>query len=190
VNTRIQVEHTVTEMITGIDIVREQIRIAAGEPLSIAQKDVTFRGTAIELRITAEDPKNNFLANPGVIKIYRTPGGHGIRLDGAVYQGYEIPSYYDSMLVKLTVYGFTWREAVDRLDRALSGFTIAGVKTTIPFYRQILKDPDFIEQRFDTSYIETHPQLLSYQEDVPDIEKLASLIAEINAHGYNPYAEP
>ncbi|MBP8645393.1 MAG: acetyl-CoA carboxylase biotin carboxylase subunit [Syntrophobacteraceae bacterium] len=190
VNTRIQVEHTVTEMITGIDIVREQIRIAAGEPLSITQKDVTFRGMAIELRITAEDPKNNFLANPGLIKIYRTPGGHGVRLDGAVYQGYEIPSYYDSMLVKLTVYGFTWREAVDRLDRALSGFTIAGVKTTIPFYRQILKDPDFIEQRFDTSYIETHPQLLSYQEDVPDIEKLASLIAEINAHGYNPYAEP
>ncbi|HOV86694.1 MAG TPA: acetyl-CoA carboxylase biotin carboxylase subunit [Syntrophobacteraceae bacterium] len=190
VNTRIQVEHTVTEMITGIDIVREQIRIAAGEPLSISQKDVTFRGTAIELRITAEDPKNNFMAAPGVIQIYRTTGGHGVRLDGAVYQGYEIPRYYDSMLVKLTVYGFTWREAVDRLDRALNGFTIAGVKTTIPFYRQIVKDPDFVEQRFDTSYIETHPQLLSYQDDVPDMEKLAALIAEINAHGYNPYAEP
>jgi acetyl-CoA carboxylase biotin carboxylase subunit len=189
VNTRIQVEHTVTEMITGIDLVREQIRIAAGERLSFAQSDIQLRGNAIELRITVEDPKSNFMASPGVIEIYQSPGGHGIRLDGAVYQGYEIPRYYDSMLVKLTVYGFTWSEAVDRLRRALHGFAIAGVKTTIPFYKQIANDPDFISQRFDTSYIETHPHLLEYQEDVPALEKLASLIAEINAHGYNPYAE-
>lgn len=188
VNTRIQVEHTITEMITGIDIVRKQIRIAAGEPISITQKDVTFRGVAIELRINAEDPKNNFMASPGVIQIYQSPGGHGTRLDGAVYQGYEIPRYYDSMLVKLTVYGFTWREAVDRLDRTLKSFAIAGVKTTIPYYKQIVKDPDFIEQRFDTSYIETHPHLLEYQDEVPELEKLASLVAEINARGYNPYA--
>jgi pyruvate carboxylase subunit A len=190
VNTRIQVEHTVTEMITGIDLVREQIRIASGEALSITQGDISFRGTAIELRINAEDPKNNFMASPGIIQIYQSPGGHGTRLDGAVYQGYEIPRYYDSMLVKLTVYGFTWHEAVDRLRRTLDSFTIGGVKTTIPFYKQIVNDPDFIEQRFDTSYIETHPQLLDYQEDRPTLEKLASLIAEINAHGYNPYAEP
>ena len=189
VNTRIQVEHTVTEMITGIDIVREQIRIAAGDPLSLAQKDIMFRGSAIELRINAEDPKNNFMASPGLIEIYQSPGGHGTRLDGAVYQGYEIPRYYDSMLVKLTVYGFTWREAVDRLRRALNDFAIAGVKTTIPYYKQIVNDPDFIEQRFDTSYIETHPQLLDYQEEVPELEKLARLVAEINAYGYNPYAE-
>lgn len=189
VNTRIQVEHTVTEMITGIDIVREQIRIAAGEPLSVSQKDITFRGYAIELRINAEDPKSNFMASPGVIQVYQSAGGHGTRVDGAVYQGYEIPRYYDSMLVKLTVYGFTWREAVDRLGRALTSFAIAGVKTTIPFYRQIVKDPDFVEQRFDTSYIETHPHLLQYEEEVPELEKLASLVAEINAYGYNPYAE-
>ncbi len=189
VNTRIQVEHTITEMITGIDIVREQIRIAAGEPLSISQQDITFRGVAIELRINAEDPKNNFMASPGVIQIYQSPGGHGTRLDGAVYQGYEIPRFYDSMLVKLTVYGFTWREAVDRLERTLNSFGIAGVKTTIPYYRQIVKDPDFVGQRFDTSFIETHPHLLDYQEEVPELEKLASLVAEINAHGYNPYAE-
>jgi acetyl-CoA carboxylase biotin carboxylase subunit len=189
VNTRIQVEHTVTEVITGVDIVREQIRIASGEPLSLAQEDVTFRGVAIELRINAEDPKSNFMASPGVVQIYMSPGGHGIRLDGAVYQGYEIPRYYDSMLVKLTVYGFTWSEAVDRLHRSLSGFAIAGVKTTIPYYKQIVKDPDFIAQNFDTSYIETHPHLLGYQEEVPEMEKLASLVAEINAHGYNPYAE-
>ncbi len=189
VNTRIQVEHTISEMITGIDIVREQILVAAGEPLSIAQKDIIFRGTAIELRINAEDPRSNFMASPGVIEVYQSPGGHGIRLDGAVYQGYEIPRYYDSMLVKLTVYGFTWIEAVNRLARALDNFVIAGVKTTIPFYKQIVKDPDFINQTFDTSYIETHQHLLDYQEEVPEIDKLASLVAEINAFGYNPYAE-
>lgn len=189
VNTRIQVEHTITEMITGMDLVREQLRIAAGESLSYTQQDVRFRGYAIELRINAEDPKNNFMASPGVIQLYHSPGGHGTRLDGAIYQGYEIPRYYDSMLVKLTVYGFTWRETVDRLRRALDGFLIAGIKTTLPFYKQLVKDPDFIEQRFDTSYIETHPQLLDYQEDVPGVEKLARIVAEINAYGYNPYAE-
>ncbi|NLI32270.1 MAG: acetyl-CoA carboxylase biotin carboxylase subunit [Deltaproteobacteria bacterium] len=189
VNTRLQVEHTVTEMITGVDIVREQIRIAAGEPISFKQDEITFRGTSIELRITAEDPKNNFAPSPGVMQIYQTPGGHGTRLDGAVYQGYEVPRYYDSMLVKLTVYGFTWREAVDRLRRSLDGFVIAGLKTTIPYYKQIAQDPDFIEQRFDTSFIETHQHLLDYLEHVPEVEKLAALVAEINAHGYNPYAD-
>jgi pyruvate carboxylase len=129
------------------------------------------------------------MASPGVIQIYQSPGGHGTRLDGAVYQGYEIPRFYDSMLVKLTVYGFTWIEAVDRLKRTLNNFVIAGVKTTIPFYKQILNDPDFISQRFDTSYIETHPHLLEYQDEVPELDKLALLVAEINAHGYNPYAE-
>ncbi|MBZ4659927.1 MAG: acetyl-CoA carboxylase biotin carboxylase subunit, partial [Desulfacinum sp.] len=189
VNTRIQVEHTVTEMVTGVDIVREQLRIAAGEPLSFRQEDVQVRGCAIELRITAEDPKNGFMPNPGFIRIYQSPGGHGVRLDGCIYQGYEIPRYYDSMLVKLTVYGFTWREAVDRLRRALDGFNIVGVKTTIPFYKQIVEDPDFIDQNFDTSYIDTHPQLLDYREEVPELDRLARLIAEINAYGYNPYAE-
>jgi pyruvate carboxylase subunit A len=189
VNTRIQVEHTVTEVITGIDLVREQIRIAAGEPISFAQSDVYFRGYAIELRINAEDPKHNFMANPGLIQIYQSPGGHGTRVDGAVYQGYEIPRFYDSMLIKLTVYGFTWREAVDRMRRTLNSLVIAGVKTTIPYYRQIVNDPDFIEQRFDTSYIETHQHLLDYQDEVPELEKLARFVAEINAHGYNRYAE-
>jgi pyruvate carboxylase subunit A len=189
VNTRIQVEHTVTEMITGIDLVREQIRIAAGQPISFAQSDVSFRGFAIELRINAEDPKSNFMANPGVIQIYQSPGGHGTRVDGAIYQGYEIPRFYDSMLIKLTVYGFTWPEAVDRMRRTLNSLVIAGVKTTIPFYRQIVDDPDFIEQHFDTSYIESHPHLLGYQDEVPELEKLARFVAEINAHGYNRHAD-
>ncbi|ROQ91990.1 acetyl-CoA carboxylase biotin carboxylase subunit [Desulfosoma caldarium] len=189
VNTRIQVEHTVTEMVTGVDIVREQLRIAAGEPLSLRQEDIQIRGWSIELRINAEDPKNNFMPSPGAIRVYQSPGGHGVRLDGAIYQGYEIPRFYDSMLVKLTVYGFTWREAVDRLRRALDGFSIVGVPTTIPFYKQIVQDPDFIEQRFDTSYIDTHPHLLAYREEAPPIDRLARLIAEINAYGYNPYAQ-
>jgi len=189
VNTRIQVEHTVTEMVTGVDIVREQLRIAAGEPLSLRQEDIQIRGWSIELRINAEDPKNNFMPSPGLIRVYQSPGGHGVRLDGAIYQGYEIPRFYDSMLVKLTVYGFTWREAVDRLRRALNGFSIVGVPTTIPFYKQIVKDKDFIEQRFDTSYLDTHPHLLLYREETPPINRLARLIAEINAYGYNPYAQ-
>lgn len=112
-----------------------------------------------------------------------------MRLDGAAYQGYEIPRFYDSMIVKLTVYGFDWREAVDRLRRALDGFAIVGVKTTIPFYRQVVSDPDFISQNFDTSFIETHPHLLDYQEKAPEIARLASLVAEINACGYNRFAE-
>ncbi len=189
VNTRIQVEHTVTEMVTGFDIVREQLKIAAGEPLSIKQEDVKVRGYAIELRINAEDPKLNFTPNPGVIEVYQSPGGHGVRLDGAVYQGYEIPRFYDSLIVKLTVYGFTWKEAVDRLRRALDGFNIVGVKTTIPFYRAVVDEPDFQNCNFDTSYIDTHPELLNYKIEENPIDKLARLIAEINAYGYNPYAD-
>jgi len=188
VNTRIQVEHTVTEMVTGIDLVREQLLIALREPVSFTQDQVVERGYAIELRINAEDPKNNFLASPGKIQVYQAPGGHGVRLDGAIYQGYEIPRYYDSMLVKLTVYGYTWQEAVDRLARALNGFVIIGVNTTIPYFQQILQEPDFIQMKFDTSYIDTHPDLVKYQEEERDIEKIARLIAEINAYGYNPHA--
>ncbi len=187
VNTRIQVEHTVTEMVTGIDIVREQLRIASGEPLSIRQEDVLIRGCAIELRINAEDPKQGFMPCPGVIEAYQSPGGHGVRLDGAAYQGYDIPQFYDSLIVKLTVYGFTWEEAVDRLRRALNGFNIVGVKTTIPYYKAIIEEKDFRERKFDTTYIDLHPQLLNYTEKDDEMDKLARLIAEINAYGYNPH---
>jgi len=189
VNTRIQVEHTVTEMITGIDIVREQLLIALGQPISFSQSQVVERGYAIELRINAEDPKNNFLASPGVVQVYQSSAGHGVRLDGAVYQGYEITPYYDSMMVKLTVYGLTWQEAVDRLSRTLKGFLILGVKTTIPYFQQIINEPDFIMRRFDTSYIDNHPRLLDYREEVREVDKIARLIAEINAHGKNPHTQ-
>jgi acetyl/propionyl-CoA carboxylase alpha subunit len=189
VNTRIQVEHTVTEMVTGIDLVREQLLIAMGEPISFSQDQVVERGYAIELRINAEDPKSNFLASPGLVQVYQAPGGHGVRLDGAIYQGYEIPRYYDSMLVKLTVYGYSWQEAVDRLARALKGFVILGVKTTIPYFQQILQEPDFIQMKFDTSYIDTHPHLVQYLEEEREMEKIARLIAEISAYGFNPHAQ-
>jgi acetyl-CoA carboxylase biotin carboxylase subunit len=189
VNTRIQVEHTVTEMITGIDLVREQLLIALGEPVGFSQEQVVERGYAIELRINAEDPKNDFLASPGMVQVYQAPGGHGVRLDGAIYQGYEIPRYYDSMMVKLTVYGFSWQEAVDRLARALKGFVLIGVKTTIPYFQQILQEPDFIQMKFDTSYIDTHPYLVEYLEEEREMEKIARLISEINAYGYNPHTQ-
>jgi pyruvate carboxylase subunit A len=187
VNTRLQVEHTVTEVVTGIDIVREQLLIAMGEPISFSQDQVAERGYAIELRINAEDPKNDFLASPGVIQVYRSTGGHGVRLDGAVYQGYKITPFYDSLIVKLTVYGFAWREAVDRMARALKNFLIIGVKTTIPYFQQIVKEPDFIQMRLDTAYIDDHPQLVDYREQEREVEKLARLIAEINAYKKNPY---
>jgi|UniRef100_A0A7V6A133 acetyl-CoA carboxylase biotin carboxylase subunit len=188
VNTRIQVEHTVTEVVTGIDLIREQLLISQGEPISFSQDQVAERGYAIQVRINAEDPKNDFLASPGLVQVYQSTGGHGVRLDGAIYQGYEIPPYYDSLMVKLTVSGFTWQEAVDRLDRALKGFLILGVKTTIPFFQEIVHDPDFIMRRLDTSYIDEHPHLLDYHEEEREVDKIARLIAEINAHGMNPFA--
>ena len=188
VNTRIQVEHTVTEVVTGIDIIREQLLIAQGEPISFSQKQVVERGYAIQVRINAEDPKNDFLASPGVVQVYHPSAGHGVRLDGAIYQGYEIPPYYDSLMVKLTVYGYTWQEAVDRLHRALKGFLIVGVKTTIPYFHQIIDDPDFIMRRLDTRYIDEHPHLLEYQEEERGVDKIARLIAEINTYEQNPFA--
>jgi acetyl-CoA carboxylase biotin carboxylase subunit len=189
INTRIQVEHTVTEMITGIDIVRNQIKLAFGEPLAITQEDVRPRGHAIELRINAEDPKNNFMPEGGKqVLVYRSPGGFGVRLDGIVYQGYEIPEVYDSLLVKMTVHGFTWNETVNRCRRCLHNFVIAGPKTTIPFYMNIVEEPDFIAGDFDTSYLETHPQLFYYDEDKSDVSKLSKFIAEIHHRKHNPFS--
>ncbi len=139
INTRVQVEHTVTEMITGIDIVRSQINIAFGKPLSFDQDDVKLRGHAIEVRINAEDPKNDFMPEGGKkVSVYRSTGGFGVRLDGLVYQGYVIPEAYDSLLVKLTVHGFTWEETVGRLGRCLNNFVVRGPKTTIPFYQILI----------------------------------------------------
>jgi pyruvate carboxylase subunit A len=155
-NTRLQVEHTVTEELTGIDIVREQIRIAEGQALNIPENRVTLLGKAIQVRINAEDPKNNFMPDGGKrVEVYRSPGGPGVRLDGAVYQGFKVPTDYDSLLVKMTIRGFNWEQTLQRLKRALNGFLIVGPKTTIPFYLAICDDPDFQLGRFDTGYLET-----------------------------------
>jgi acetyl/propionyl-CoA carboxylase alpha subunit len=189
VNTRLQVEHTVTEITVGIDIVRRQLRIAQGMPLDIDQKDVFCRGYAIEMRINAEDPKRDFAPESGKeVSVYLSPGGPGIRLDGFVYQGYTIPSEYDSLLVKLTVYGFTWPEATSRLSRALGNFVIVGPKTTIPFYRKLVEEEEFLSGRFDTGYLERHPELFDYRSTEREEAKLAKLLAEIHHHKHNPFA--
>ena len=153
-NTRIQVEHPVTEMITGIDLILEQIRVAAGTPLAITQKDIEFRGHSIECRINAEDPARNFIPSPGTIGLYYAPGGHGVRVDSHAYSGYQIPPYYDSMIGKLITYGSNRKTALERMYRALSEYLIRGIKTTIPLQRAIMSDPVFIEGKATTAYME------------------------------------
>jgi acetyl-CoA carboxylase biotin carboxylase subunit len=153
-NTRIQVEHPVTEEVTGIDIVKEQIRIAAGEELGYDQKEIQFQKAAIECRINAEDPFNNFQPCPGPIEFLCLPGGHGVRVDTHVYAGYVIPSHYDSMIAKLICYGRDRRTALDRMGRALDELLIRGIKTTVPLHKLILKDPNFRRGRYSTGFIE------------------------------------
>ena len=142
-NTRIQVEHPVTEMITGVDLLKEQIKVAAGLPLSFTQEDVVLRGHAIELRINAEDPEKNFMPCPGTVDGYLPSGGPGVRVDSHMYSGYKIPPYYDSLMAKLIVHGATREEAIARAKRALYEFAITGVKTTIPFHQQVMDHPVF-----------------------------------------------
>lgn len=153
-NTRIQVEHPVTEEITGLDLIKEQIRIASGEKLNFAQKDVEFRGHAIECRINAEDPARGFAPSPGTIGLYYAPGGHGVRVDSHVYSGYTIPPYYDSLIGKLIAYGDNRKMALERMYRALSEYLIRGIETTIPLHKAILSDPVFIAGKATTGYLE------------------------------------
>ena len=181
-NTRIQVEHTVTEEVTGIDVVREMRRIAGGERLSIKQEDVKIRGYAIECRINAEDPKNNFIPTTGRVTAYYSPGGIGVRIDGNVYVGYTIPTYYDSMLAKLTVRGRTWEEAVDRMYRCLDEYVIRGVKTTIPFYKRIMLDENFKKGEFNTNYIDEKIEELVYQDETDPKDLVLAISAAIVAH--------
>ena len=152
-NTRLQVEHPVTEMITGIDLVREQIRIAAGEPLSCTQDQVEFRGHAIECRINAEDPRT-FAPSPGTVKNYLAPGGMHVRVDSGLYGGYRVPPYYDSMIAKLIVYGTTRERCIMRLKRALEEFIIDGMKTTIPLHQKLIDDPEFREGEYTIKWLE------------------------------------
>ncbi|AFJ03218.1 Pyruvate carboxyl transferase subunit A [Methylophaga frappieri] len=163
-NTRIQVEHTITEQITGVDIVREQLRIASGLSLSYRQQDIQYRGFALQFRINAEDPKNDFLPSFGRITHYYAPGGPGVRIDTAIYTGYQIPPHFDSMCLKLVVWALNWEDAVDRGQRALDDMRLHGIKTTATYYQQILNHPDFRQGHFDTSFVAGHPELLNYSE--------------------------
>ncbi|AZV50975.1 MULTISPECIES: acetyl-CoA carboxylase biotin carboxylase subunit [Bacillus] len=155
-NTRIQVEHPVTEMVTGTDLIKEQIRVASGMELSLKQEDVVFEGWAIECRINAENPSKNFMPSPGEIKMYLPPGGLGVRVDSAAYPGYTIPPYYDSMIAKVITYGKTRDEAVARMKRALSEFVIEGIETTIPFHIKLLEHETFVSGEFNTKFLETY----------------------------------
>ena len=152
-NTRLQVEHPVTEMITGIDIVREQIRIAAGATLSFEQSDVTFDGHAIECRITAEHPQT-FVPSPGRISDYHPPGGMSVRVDSGLYAGYEIPPHYDSLVAKLVVHGSNRNECLMRLRHSLAEFVIGGIQTTIPLHAKIIENQDFINGDYDIHWLE------------------------------------
>ena len=181
-NTRLQVEHTVTEQITGVDIVQEQIRIAEGQPMSYRQEDIQRRGYAIQFRINAEDPKNDFLPSYGRITRYYSPGGPGVRTDAAIYTGYEFPRHYDSMCAKLTVWALTWEKALARARRALLDMGVHGVKTTKPFYLEILATPEFRAGKFDTGFIEKHPELLNYSVRRPPADLAVAIAAAIAAH--------
>ncbi|HKP84847.1 MAG TPA: acetyl-CoA carboxylase biotin carboxylase subunit [Blastocatellia bacterium] len=161
-NTRLQVEHPVTEMVTGRDLVREQIRVAAGEELSFSQDDIRMRGAAIECRIYAEDPGNNFLPSPGRIAGLRVPSGPGVRDDSGIYEGWEVPVYYDSLLAKLCVWAEDREAAVERLARALDEYVIEGIRTTLPFFRAVVRNEEFKRGDFDTGFID---RFLSHQAD-------------------------
>lgn len=181
-NTRLQVEHTVTEAITGVDIVQEQIRIASGLPLRYRQEEISRRGFAMEFRINAEDPKNDFLPSFGRITRYLAPGGPGVRTDAAIYTGYPIPPYYDSMCAKLTVWALDWEQLLSRAARALEDMGVYGVKTTIPYYLEILKTQEFRDRNFNTSFVEMHPELVDYTTSRPTREMAAVIAASIAAH--------
>ena len=181
-NTRLQVEHTITESITGIDIVQEQIRIAFGLSLQYKQQEIQFRGFAIEYRINAEDPKYDFMPSFGKITRYYAPGGPGVRIDASIYTGYVIPPYYDSMCAKLTVWALNWESVIQRGKRALNDIVVFGVKTTIPYYLEIMNNKQFKEANFNTSFVDDHPELINYQSQFPPELMAAAISAAIAAH--------
>ena len=168
-NTRIQVEHPVTEIVTGIDLLQMQIKIAMGDKLPFAQKDLSIRGWAIEARINSEDPFNNFRPDPGIIKELEFPSGPGVRVDSHIYPGYKIPEFYDSMIAKLIVYGTDRNDALNKMARALSEFQIEGIQTTIPFHQALIEFPNFREGNYTTRFIEENDKLLENSEQLHGI---------------------
>jgi acetyl-CoA carboxylase biotin carboxylase subunit len=158
-NTRIQVEHPVTEMVTNFDLVKEQIRVCAGEPLGLELRGNRLRGHSIECRVNAEDPYRNFQPCPGTIDTYHPPGGPGVRVDTHIYAGYTVPPFYDSLIAKVIVHGRNRDEALSRMLHALDSFIVEGVTTTIPFLKQVLTHPDFVAGDVDTKLLEREPDL-------------------------------
>jgi acetyl-CoA carboxylase biotin carboxylase subunit len=178
-NTRLQVEHAVTELVTGIDLVREQIRVAEGNELSFTQDDVTYRGHAIECRVYAEDPLNEYLPSPGKITRLVVPAGNGIRDDGGVYEGSEVSIYYDPMVSKLCSYGRDRAEAIERMRRALREYFVGGIKTTLPLFREIMDDKEFCEGRLDTGFLDDFQKRRKASSGDSRIEDLAIIAAAV-----------
>ena len=191
-NTRLQVEHPITEMVLGIDLVKAQLRVAAGEPLPWRQEDVQMRGAAIECRIYAEDPANNFFPCPGMIRRLQAPRGPGVRSDSGVYEGWTIPFEYDPLLAKLAVWAGDRTEAIARLRRALDEYEVFGIKTTIPFFRRVLEHPDFVAGRIDTGFIDRALAggILSEGGPAPEEEGVALLAAALDALQPPPNGAP
>lgn len=182
-NTRLQVEHPITERVTGVDLVKQQIKIAEGQVLEYKQEDLSQRGHSIECRIYAEDPDNNFMPSPGKIYKISEPLGFGVRTDGYVYEGYEIPLYYDPMISKLIIWGKTREESINRMRRALYEYKITGVKTSIKYLERIMNNPDFIEGKYDTHFIEKNQEQLAKSdgcEDCSDMVVIAAFIDYLN----------
>lgn len=175
-NTRLQVEHPVTELITGIDIVKEQFKIASGAKLLLHQEQIPLNGAAIECRISAEDPEHGFTPSTGCITEYKTPGGFGVRVDSGVYQGFEVPLYYDPLIAKLLVWAPTRHEAITRMERALSEYTIRGIKTSIPFHQAVMKNRNFIQGTYDTTFIDGGMNKIEYPKHYYDIAAMAAVI--------------
>jgi acetyl/propionyl-CoA carboxylase alpha subunit len=191
VNTRLQVEHPVTELVTGLDLVVEQLRIAAGDALGYAQGDVTPRGWAIECRISAEDPAAGFIPSPGRITTWRPPAGPWVRVDAGVYEGAEVPLHYDPLMAKLIVWGRDRGEAVQRMRRALDEFAVAGVRTTIPFHRALMRHPDFLAGRLSTAFVErAFPGGRGVPPPSPERARAAAVAAALRARTPAPTVAP
>ena len=178
-NTRLQVEHPVTELITGIDIVKEQFKIAAGQQLSLKQEEIKMNGAAIECRISAEDPQNNFVPSTGRIVEIVEPGGPGIRLDSGVYEGFEVPIYYDPLIAKLLVWAPSREEAISRTKRALKEYTIRGIKTSIPFHILVMNTPEFVKGEYDTTFIDKVLGKVVYKKEYHEVVAIAAAIGKI-----------
>lgn len=189
VNTRLQVEHGITECRYGIDLVEEQIAVAFGAALRFSKETTRPFQHAMQVRINCEDPQNNFAPNAGMITRYISPGGQGVRLDSCVTGGYEFPSNYDSAASLLITYGNSWIKTVKSMQRALREYMVGGVRTTIPFHRQIIKHPAFVSGDYDTRFIENTPELMEYTDQAPESLRLSRLVAEISAKGFNPYVQ-